>query len=797
MNALDLMKAIGEMPEEVIASCCIMEPNQINQHNTLVQSQLNETEKEDLPLQKESFVNSKLRRRDTMKQKSQKTKTAGRLLPWHIAIGITAAACAILAVSVGIDVIERNSQMQVGTSISTTASKQDPEREPIEIDYRIEGFDVAMDLPENGKAELLHSIDDAKPWIDLVRQSGEYGRETGQGAENFRELLESEDIYQDHDIIMTAVPYHNRYSDYGNAMYNFSGATITPSGKLTVDVNFLTVGYDMPERMLQQIDTFCCCFAVPKNTVPDIWSFTFNDVIYDCTDQVPDGCDTREKHLEYLYSLPNYQKFNSTESGKRFLKWAEDEPVLLGEEVCAFSANRSGEEQITRIKVPEVPEENDVQVFRSLEEMQQAFAGTDILESDHCMAPKINSETFQDHDVLYLAYRQSAYSETKLTASICSGEIKEDGTLTVNYSELVNDSPDAEKISENVNYYEFYLVPKDSLTNLSRINMQMNEFHTNTTLLSEPQYEYLNSIPEQVWITWENGTKPPVDCDEIKSVEQPYAELELHENEKRVCTMEQVDAIMESGYAEFKQNGRKTIDKDRYIALIHNGNRQADDLEIKSFIYHMMLNSIDYFNSAEGSMTYAIPKESPVEIDFQTDIALQECYESDRECDEEIEQLYVSDGITHRIDHKNKNYKNTRLAIPAEFVVNDNSRTMLLDNGEAMTLNRNDLTNLGIAGSSCLFPQLYAVNYLSDFDNWHFSEAKDYLERDCVKIEGKHQEKHFEMIIDVNTGILLSYEVYNNAIELKGYVKISELEIDTPVKVRHFDETLYTNYSCD
>lgn len=276
-----------------------------------------------------------------------------------------------------------------------------------------------------------------------------------------------------------------------------------------------------------------------------------------------------------------------------------------------------------------------------------------------------------------------------------------------------------------------------------------------------------------------------------------YAELELHNNEKQICTMEQVDAIIENGFAHFKQSGRKTINKDHYIEIIHHGNRSENDLEIKSFLYHMMLNSIDYFNSAEGSMTYAIPKESPVEIDFQTDIALQECYESDRECDEEIEKLYVSDGITHRIDHKNKNYKNTRLAIPAEFVVNDNSRTMLLDNGEAMTLNRNDLTNLGIAGSSCLFPQLYAVKFLSNFDSWYFSKTQDYLKRECIKIKGNYNENHFEMIIDVNTGILLGYEVYNNAGELKGYVKTSELEIDTPVKVRHFDETLYTNYSCD
>lgn len=276
-----------------------------------------------------------------------------------------------------------------------------------------------------------------------------------------------------------------------------------------------------------------------------------------------------------------------------------------------------------------------------------------------------------------------------------------------------------------------------------------------------------------------------------------YQELELHDNEKRICTMEEVDAIIDNGFAQFEKNGRKTINKDHYIELINDGNRSANDLEIKSFIYHMMLNSIDYFNSAEGSMTYAIPLESPVEIDFQTDIALQECYESDSQSGEEIGKLYVSDGKTHRIDLINKRCENKYLAIPAEFVVDDNSRSMLLENGEAMTVNRNDLTNLDIAGSSCLFPQLYAVKFLSDFDNWHFSEAQEYLERECARIEGNYNDNHFQMIVDVNTGILLSYEVYNSSDELMGYVNTDTLEIDTPVNVQHFDSSLYSDFSCE
>lgn len=508
MNPIDLMKALHDVPEDLAAACFETE-----KQNDIPQ-QLHITANCELPVQKEFCENEESRRRTAMKQNHKGTVL--RMLPWHIGIGAAVAACAIIAVSIGKDMIGRSTQMQAGASVSTAASGLTSEQEQIEIaDYRAEGFDVPMNLPEHGTAMLLHTLEDAKPWLDLVRQSGEYGRETGQGGEDFRKLLENEDIYQNHDIIMTAVPYQHQYADYGVAMYHFAGASVTPSGKLTVDVNFLTVGNDMPERILQEIDTFCCCFAVPKNTVPDIWSFTFNDVIYDCTAPVPQGCDTREQHLEYLYSLQNYQAFNRTDGEKRYLRRAEDTPVLLGEQICAFSARRDREDQPDWIKVPEVPEENDVQVFRNLEEMQQAFAGTDILEGEHCMAPGINSEIFKEHDVLYLAYRKSVFSEAFAGAGLCSGALGTDGTLTLNYSELINDSPDARHISERVNYYEFYLVPKDSLPNLSKLNMQMYAFHT--TVPDAVSQEYHDSIPEQIWFTWENGTEPPADCEEIGS----------------------------------------------------------------------------------------------------------------------------------------------------------------------------------------------------------------------------------------------------------------------------------------
>ena len=129
---------------------------------------------------------------------------------------------------------------------------------------------------------------------------------------------------------MSAVPYQYVYQDYGVAMYGFDGGKVTPDGNLTVEMRFLTVGNEMHEQIFQQIDTFCCCFVVPKNIIPEITAFTFHDVIYDCTAPLPDGCETREEHLDYLYSLPSYQEFMGKELTTKYLCWAEEQIKTAG-----------------------------------------------------------------------------------------------------------------------------------------------------------------------------------------------------------------------------------------------------------------------------------------------------------------------------------------------------------------------------------------------------------------------------------------------------------------------------------
>jgi hypothetical protein len=131
--------------------------------------------------------------------------------------------------------------------------------------------------------------------------------------------------YLDHDIIMCAVPYHFMQSDSGVAQHAFFGGTITESGKLTVETGMVTVSKEMRPLILQDTETYCVCFTVPKNTMPEITGFTLNNQIYDCTAPLPDDIRSEHDMTEYLAELPEYQAYAKRFSNELYLRWVEDE----------------------------------------------------------------------------------------------------------------------------------------------------------------------------------------------------------------------------------------------------------------------------------------------------------------------------------------------------------------------------------------------------------------------------------------------------------------------------------------
>ena len=92
-------------------------------------------------------------------------------------------------------------------------------------------------------------------------------------------------------------------------------------------------------------------------------------------------------------------------------------------------------------------------------------------------------------------------------------------------------------------------------------------------------------------------------------------------------------------------------------------------------------------------------------------------------------------------------------------------------------------------------------SYLTDFDKWKIDDNdSEYLGRSCVVISGtpstyiaaKHKIDSFRMIVDKETGVLLSFE------ELRGdepirYMNVTAISCgDLKTPVRQFDKAMYS-----
>lgn len=194
-------------------------------------------------------------------------------------------------------------------------------------------------------------------------------------------------------------------------------------------------------------------------------------------------------------------------------------PVPLDEPVLSFSG-------VSDI-YPDVPQEGAVQVIRSMDDMQTLISQTnDPLQSDADIYTNngINEALFAERDLLYFAVKQSDFSDNMCAASFCGGELADDGTLTLLFSELIEENPpeDFQQYPEDLNCYYFYSVSKDALPDINRINVKLESFYQ--TDASQENRDYIMSIPQQLTITWENRKPIIPENPEVQVVEQVIGE---------------------------------------------------------------------------------------------------------------------------------------------------------------------------------------------------------------------------------------------------------------------------------
>ncbi len=278
-----------------------------------------------------------------------------------------------------------------------------------------------------------------------------------------------------------------------------------------------------------------------------------------------------------------------------------------------------------------------------------------------------------------------------------------------------------------------------------------------------------------------------------------YVPLELHEP-PRLGTHEQAEEVRKAAQQRFIENGskRSIIDKRAYIDKYFSADSEADynDIEAKSYLYHMMLNSIDYYRTAEGTMNCAIP-DGVTEVVFQVDLVNHTAYERQSLPEQPTIEMFIADNMQYIATPQDKTYRSQRKPMRMQdLIVSDNDRAWVDENGETFGINRPVSLFPGICSSS-LFPQTYAMAMLRDFDKWQVTGTEIRLDRNCAVLEGSFQEVSCRLSIDVETGILLNNEMSGEDGKHYSNFELTSLTVDAEIDVNRFDPEGYTCMDSD
>jgi hypothetical protein len=281
-------------------------------------------------------------------------------------------------------------------------------------------------------------------------------------------------------------------------------------------------------------------------------------------------------------------------------------------------------------------------------------------------------------------------------------------------------------------------------------------------------------------------------------------DLQLHDNTIPTMTYDEIVNFEESHIydADEINDIQVKIDDSKYRdTSFYKDN--LNTLESKSHIYHKMLNSIEYYNTAEGDLTMVDEYNTTYSIEYQCNVKTYQSYTHTLSSDingytNEDECYIPNDGTITTVDNLQKTYTidDSIIQMDGDIIVPDNYKVIVCSdtnddhNTQRFNFNRKDSTKVGIAGSISLFPQNLAITYLQNFDTWNVTAIETYLGRNCLILEDT--QGSFKFYVDINTGILLSYEFSNGS-----KMETNHLQLDSLSNIKQFSTEDYPNYTLE
>ena len=277
-----------------------------------------------------------------------------------------------------------------------------------------------------------------------------------------------------------------------------------------------------------------------------------------------------------------------------------------------------------------------------------------------------------------------------------------------------------------------------------------------------------------------------------------------------------------------KQYGNKTAENTAPRKL---DKAVSPEKATKKDVYHLLLNSIDYYDKASGTVYCPVGNNFDMasKIEFQTILSESKAYQHytsyyiddmktyDMASIKEISKRSIEgiDDMEFFCDVKNnicissnnisKEYENTDCFITMDNVVKieDDERVTVETDGQPCYLYRTDPTNVPDASSVCLFAQGLTMGYLQDFKQWDIKGTAKYEDKECFCISGTaskeygagHNVATFDFWVDAKTGVLLQYAGYDENGNIRDYIYTENIAFDnSALDVKNFSESFIEGY---
>lgn len=214
----------------------------------------------------------------------------------------------------------------------------------------------------------------------------------------------------------------------------------------------------------------------------------------------------------------------------------------------------------------------------------------------------------------------------------------------------------------------------------------------------------------------------------------------------------------------------------------------------KDEIFYNMLNAIDNYNNISGKLNY-YSKDIGINDEVSYDVKKKSDNENiifKEECKDTNNGTIIkseSDGKTYNSLNLTTEEEISRDVIPLMQMTNDEkkkeARMYADDTGEMCYIYRQEISLLSNTSLS-INPDMIAMGFMGDFNNWQIKGYEVLLNRKCAVIEGninkyfnsKFSAEKFKAYIDAETGVLLKFNVIDSGGNVVESIETKEISIE-------------------